>query len=93
MTQTPPTPAPPIYEVPPTGRLWRIGDVAAYLTLCENSTRALINQELDVPAPVVVSGKVRLWSAAQWHRWTALRDGTATSSLAGTGEPIDGLFQ
>ena len=71
MTTNTPTPPDPTLEtrpIPPTGRAWRIGDVAAYLTVCDRSA-AKITQRADAPAPALTLGKVRLWHPEQWERW------------------------
>lgn len=81
MTTDTPTPTPP---GPPSGRLWRIADVAAYTTLCENTLRQMLRDDPTLPAPIVTQGKVRLWSAPQWYRWADERAGLTTPPVDAT---------
>lgn len=78
----------PDEDTPPSTRdqLWRIGDVATFLTLCENSARDVIDRENDTPRPILECGKVRLWHADQWTAWARRRAG-----LDSTPVPADGL--
>lgn len=62
---------------PSTDHLWRVSDVAAFMTLCENSTREVIASAPDAPKPIVTAGRVRLWAPGQWHAWAARRGGLA----------------
>lgn len=57
------------FAPPPRSRLWRIGDVAAFLTVSENTAWALLRDVL--PHPIAVTGRVRLWWPTQFDAWAA----------------------
>lgn len=83
----------PTTTEPTTGprldHLWRITDIAAFLSVCENTARTICAEEPDTPRPIVERGSVRLWHGAQWHTWATKRAGLDTPPVTPVGGDPD----
>lgn len=82
-----PTDDEPSRTLPPRGTLWRIGDVAAYLTLSEGSARKVLGRP-TAPRPVLELSRIRLWYPPQFPHWIGVVAATAPERSPDTVGPM-----
>lgn len=92
MTTETSAPSPAMTRTTATRSLWRIGDVASWLTLCENTARDICDNEADAPRPILTVGKIRIWHPAQWDAWARSRAGLDLQADQVGGVPASELW-